>query len=125
MPGVSNRDAKTPRDGAMTPRPDRHRRLVSEAVGTALLLATVVGSGIMGERLAGGNAAVALLANSLATGAANFACVMERVHPALGCGRAVMMLSGTVTVMVLVGDPAQPWLTRKAAMKKKILKKRN
>jgi glycerol uptake facilitator-like aquaporin len=45
------------------------RRLVSEAVGTALLLATVVGSGIMGERLAGGNVAIALLANSLATGA--------------------------------------------------------
>jgi glycerol uptake facilitator-like aquaporin len=40
------------------------RRLVAEAVGTALLLATVVGSGIMGERLAGGNLAVALLANT-------------------------------------------------------------
>src|SRR5579862_8900203 len=46
------------------------RRLVAEAMGTAFLLAAVVGSGIMGERLAGGNAAVALLANSLATGAA-------------------------------------------------------
>ena len=45
------------------------QRLVAEAVGAGLLLATVVGSGIMGERLAGGNAAVALLANSLATGA--------------------------------------------------------
>src|SRR6476659_8256404 len=41
---------------------------MSEAVGMALLLATVVGSGIMGERLAGGNVAIALLANSLATG---------------------------------------------------------
>jgi len=42
---------------------------VSEGLGTALLLAVVVGSGIMGERLAGGNAAIALLANALATGA--------------------------------------------------------
>src|SRR5919108_3102465 len=46
------------------------RRLTAEAVGTALLLATVVGSGIMGERLAGGNVAMALLANTVATGAA-------------------------------------------------------
>src|SRR5580698_2813780 len=46
------------------------RRLVAEALGTAFLLAAVVGSGIMGERLADGNAAIALLANSLATGAA-------------------------------------------------------
>ena len=46
------------------------RRLTAEAVGTALLLATVVGSGIMGERLAGGNVAIALLANTVATGAA-------------------------------------------------------
>ena len=45
------------------------RRLAAEALGTALLLAVVVGSGIMGERLAGGNAAIALLANTLATGA--------------------------------------------------------
>lgn len=46
------------------------RRLAAEALGTGLLLAVVVGSGIMGERLAEGNAAVALLANALATGAA-------------------------------------------------------
>ncbi|HEX4709277.1 MIP/aquaporin family protein [Phenylobacterium sp.] len=45
------------------------QRLTAEALGTALLLAVVIGSGIMGERLAGGNAAVALLANTLATGA--------------------------------------------------------
>lgn len=48
--------------------PDLGRRTLAEGVGTALLLATVVGSGIMGERLSGGNVAVALLANSLATG---------------------------------------------------------
>ena len=46
------------------------RRLVAEALGTALLLVAVVGSGIMAERLAGGNAAIALLANAMATGAA-------------------------------------------------------
>src|ERR1700740_3053096 len=45
------------------------RRLAAEAVGTAFLLAAGVGSGIMGERLAGGNMAIALLANTLATGA--------------------------------------------------------
>lgn len=46
------------------------RRLVSEALGTAFLLMAVVGSGMMGERLAGGNVAIALLANTIATGAA-------------------------------------------------------
>ena len=44
------------------------RRIVAEGLGTAFLLAVVIGSGIMGERLAGGNVAIALLANSLATG---------------------------------------------------------
>lgn len=45
------------------------RRATAELVGTALLLALVVGSGIMGERLAAGNTAIALLGNTLATGA--------------------------------------------------------
>ena len=45
------------------------RKLAAEFLGSAFLLAIVVGSGIMGERLAGGNAAIALLANSIATGA--------------------------------------------------------
>ena len=49
---------------------DTPRRLVAEALGSALLLAVVVGSGIMGERLSGGNVAIALLGNTLATGAA-------------------------------------------------------
>lgn len=52
------------------------RRLAAEAVGTALLLAAVVGSGIMGERLAGGNVAVALLANTVATGGALVALIL-------------------------------------------------
>ncbi len=52
------------------------RSAAAEAVGTALLLAAVVGSGIMGERLAGGNTAIALLANSLATGFALIALIV-------------------------------------------------
>ena len=52
------------------------RRLVAEALGTAFLLASVIGSGILGERLSAGNAAIALLANSIAT----------------GCGLAVLIL---------------------------------
>ena len=52
------------------------RRLTAEAIGTALLLATVVGSGIMAERLAGGNVAIALLANTVATGAGLVALIL-------------------------------------------------
>jgi len=48
---------------------DLARRLTAEALGTALLLAIVIGSGVMGERLSGGNVALALLGNTLATGA--------------------------------------------------------
>jgi glycerol uptake facilitator-like aquaporin len=52
------------------------RRAVAEALGTAFLLAAVVGSGIMGERLASGNIAIALLANTIATGAALVALIL-------------------------------------------------
>jgi glycerol uptake facilitator-like aquaporin len=52
------------------------RRIAAESVGTGFLLATVVGSGIMGERLAGGNVAIALLANTLATGAVLVALIL-------------------------------------------------
>ena len=45
------------------------RRIVAEGLGTAMLLAVVIGSGIMGERLSGGNVAIALLGNTIATGA--------------------------------------------------------
>jgi glycerol uptake facilitator-like aquaporin len=48
---------------------DLTRRIAAETLGTAFLLAIVIGSGIMGERLAGGNVAIALLGNTLATGA--------------------------------------------------------
>src|SRR5271155_5557336 len=57
-------------------RVTRARRVTAEAVGTALLLAAVVGSGIMGERLAAGNVAIALLANTIATGAALVALIL-------------------------------------------------
>jgi glycerol uptake facilitator-like aquaporin len=52
------------------------RRSVAEGVGAFFLLAAVVGSGIMGERLAGGNTAIALLANTIATGAALVALIL-------------------------------------------------
>ena len=51
------------------------RRLAAEALGTALLLAAIVGSGIMAEKLSGGNTALALLCNSIATGAALFVLI--------------------------------------------------
>jgi glycerol uptake facilitator-like aquaporin len=51
-------------------KPSLSRRLAAEGLGTAFLLAAIIGSGIMGERLAGGNAAIALLANAVATGCA-------------------------------------------------------
>ena len=52
------------------------RRLAAEFLGTGFLVATVIGSGIMGERLAGGNVAIALLANTIATGAALVALIL-------------------------------------------------
>lgn len=65
--------APTPAGGASLEPPlhpySTSRRLGAEALGTALLLAIVIGSGIMGERLAGGNDAITLLGNTLSTGA--------------------------------------------------------
>ena len=59
------------------------RRLFAEALGSALLLATVVGSGIMAERLSGGNVAIALLGNTLPTGAILVVLILIflRCHP--------------------------------------------
>jgi glycerol uptake facilitator-like aquaporin len=57
-------------------QPPGARAIVAEGTGTMFLLATVVGSGIMGERLSAGNVAIALLANSLATGAALVALIL-------------------------------------------------
>jgi glycerol uptake facilitator-like aquaporin len=55
---------------------DLRRRALAEGLGTALLLATVIGSGIMGDKLAGGNVAIALLANTVATGAGLVALIL-------------------------------------------------
>lgn len=66
------RDADAAGDASLEPPLEAFglaHRLAAEALGTALLLAIVIGSGIMGERLAGGNIAIALLGNTLATGA--------------------------------------------------------
>lgn len=57
-------------------KPNLRRRLVAEFLGTGFLVAAVVGSGIMAERLANGNVALALLANTLATGAALIALIL-------------------------------------------------
>ena len=64
------------RDLTTLVKPSLSRRLVAEGLGTAMLLATVVGSGIMGDRLSGGNVALALLANTLATGAGLVALIL-------------------------------------------------
>jgi glycerol uptake facilitator-like aquaporin len=59
------------------------QRVAAEFLGTGFLVAAVVGSGIMGERLAGGNAAIALLANTIATGAA-LAAMIQALRPVSG-----------------------------------------
>jgi glycerol uptake facilitator-like aquaporin len=75
----------------------RSRRLTAETLGTALLLACVIGSGVMGDRLAGGNAALALLANTLATGAVLVALIYSlapisgaHLNPAVSTASALM-----------------------------------
>jgi glycerol uptake facilitator-like aquaporin len=96
-------------------------RVAAEAIGTAFLLAIVVGSGIMGEKLAAGNAAVALLANSVATGAGLFTLInvfapvsgahfnpavtllvmlQRRARAAEGCAYIAAQLVGAVTGVV-------------------------
>ena len=78
------------------------RRAAAEALGTALLLAAVVGSGIMAERLAGGNAALALLANAIATG-----CALAMLITTLGS------ISGAhfnpAVTLVLASRRETPW----------------
>jgi glycerol uptake facilitator-like aquaporin len=73
------------------------RRAASELIGTAFLLAAVVGSGIMGERLAAGSAAIALLANTIATGAALIALILAfgpisgaHLNPVVTLGQALV-----------------------------------
>ena len=67
---LSTRSRKAPEAASAALAASLARCAVAEGLGTAFLLAAVVGSGIMGERLAGGNVAIALLANTLATAAA-------------------------------------------------------
>lgn len=71
MSGIGDRHAE-----ATAVIADLPRRLTAEAIGTAILLATVVGSGIMAERLSAGNGAIALLANTLATVAVLVALIL-------------------------------------------------
>ena len=118
----------------MTPGFDLPRRLFAEALGAALLLAIVIGSGIMGERLAGGNVAIALLANTLATGAALVALILTfgpisgaHFNPAVSIADAsqgalawtealaysVMQITGAVVGVALAdamfGEPIFAW----------------
>ena len=101
---------------------DTNRALWAEAVGSFLLFATVIGSGIMGEHLSGGNVAVALLANTLATGAILFVLITmlgplsgAHFNPAV---TLVMRLRGAIgtpaalgyLVAQLVGGIAGVWV---------------
>ena len=88
------------------------RRLAAEALGTGLLVATVVGSGIMGESLAAGNKAVALLANTLATGAGLFTLIY-RIVPDVEMGVAtdwcaVAMVPDCSVFMICPSVSARP-----------------
>ncbi|HKE85028.1 MAG TPA: MIP/aquaporin family protein [Vicinamibacterales bacterium] len=112
------------------------QRLAAEAVGTAFLLAAVVGSGIMGERLAGGNVAIALLANTVATGAALVALILTfgpvsgaHFNPAVSiadasqCGirwfdagayvivQCVGAIAGVALADAMFGEPLFAWST--------------
>ena len=82
--------------------PTLARRAAAEAIGTAFLLAAIVGSGIMAERLSAGNAALALLANSLATGAALVALVLT-----LGGYSGAHLNPAVTLVEVLLGSRAR------------------
>jgi glycerol uptake facilitator-like aquaporin len=80
------------------------RRFAAEGVGTALLLAVVVGSGIMGESLSGGNVAIALLGNTIATGAA-LVVLIHIFNPVSGAH-----FNPAVTMMALLRREL-PWST--------------
>jgi glycerol uptake facilitator-like aquaporin len=86
---------------------DTARRLLAEALGTMLLLAVVIGSGIMAERLSGGNVAVALLANTLAT-VGGLYILIEVFGPLSGAHlnpavSAVMVFRGELPAAMLLG----------------------
>jgi hypothetical protein len=81
------------------------RRLTAQFIGTALLVVAVVGSGIMGDRLAGGNVAIALLANTIATGAALVALILT-FRPVSGAH---------FNPAVSIADATHPWPPSPAA----------
>src|SRR3954469_18338946 len=100
---------------------DLSRRLAAEALGTGLLVATVVGSGIMADKLAGGNVALALLGNTLPTGAILVVLILglapisgAHFNPAVSL---VMALTGGLpwrdlaayAVAQVVGAASAPW----------------
>src|SRR6266571_5314963 len=112
------------------------RCVVSEATGTWLLLAAVVGSGIMGDRLAGGNVAIALLANTIATGATLVALILTfgpisgahfnpavtladawqrgiewRHVPAYVVAQIVGAVAGVASAHLMFGDPVELLVT--------------
>ncbi len=116
---------------------DMARRLTAEFLGTAFLLATVVGSGIMGETMAGGNAAIALLGNTLATGAiltvlililgpvsgahinpaVTLSFVMQKqVSPGVGAAYVAVQLCGAMfgvmVAHVMFGEPLLTYATQ-------------
>ena len=87
------------------------RRFVSEALGTALLLTAVVGSGLMADRLSGGHAGLALLANSLASGAALTALILAfgaHFNPLVTLTAAIRQPDRVVAQ--LLGAPLGVWL---------------
>jgi glycerol uptake facilitator-like aquaporin len=102
--------------------PTSHR-LAAEFAGTALLLAIVVGSGIMGETLAGGNAAIALLGNSIATGAGLYVLITvlgpisgAHFNPAVSLtfwcsGELTLGLLAAYVVAQVCGGVIGVWLT--------------
>ncbi len=104
------------------PRANVGPRLLAEGLGTALLLAIVIGSGIMAERLSGGNAAIALLANTLAT-VGGLVVLIEVLGPVSGAhfnplvslvmagrGQLSRSLLAPYVAMQLLGAVAGAWL---------------
>jgi glycerol uptake facilitator-like aquaporin len=83
------------------------RRLAAEFLGTAILVSAVVGSGIMAERLAGGNIGVALLANTIATGAALVALILMFAPTSGAHFNPMVSLSSAInrdmTIMIAIG----------------------
>ena len=89
------------------------RQLAAEAIGTAMLLAIVVGSGIMGERLADGNVAVALLANAIATGLGLFVLI-EVFGPVSGAHFNPAITLAAVRLRAVSGGLALPYMVAQA-----------